>query len=196
MSVLLLTSVVSIAADKAASFRSLPASEYEAKANLDQVVMAVDAYDTEEKVKSAFGKINPPRYSVLPVLLVIQNNRQTPLDLHGLKITYRPRGGREIEALPASDVKYEGAGPTRPRVGGTPRYPIPLPSRKKGGPLWNNIIEERAFAATMIAPGESASGFVYFLTEYHGGVTIMISGLRDSVSRQDLFFTEIPLTHR
>lgn len=170
--------------------------EYEAKANFDQVVIAVDAFDTEEKSKTAFGKLHPPRYSVLPVLLVIENNRKAPLDMKGLRVTYRPRGGQEIESTPSSEVKYEGAGPSRPKMPETTRYPIPLPSRKKKGPLWNDVIDERAFAAKMLAPGESASGFVYFLTEYHGGVTITISGLRDSVTKQDLFFTEIPITHR
>lgn len=195
-SILLLTSLVSAAADKGVPFKPSPASEYEAKANFDQVLIAVDACDTAEKTKTAFGKITPNRYSVLPILLVIENNRKSPLDMRNLRVTYRPRGGQEIESTPSSEVKYEGAGPSKPKLPGTTRYPIPLPSRKKNGPLWNDIIDERAFAAKMLAPGESASGFVYFLTEYHGGVTITISGLRDSVAQKDLFYTEIPLTHR
>ncbi len=180
-SILLLTSLVSVAADKGVPFKPAPASEYEAKANFDQVLIAVDAFDTEEKTKTAFGKVTPNRYSVLPILLVIENNRKNPLDMRNLRVTYRPRGGQEIESTPSSEVKYEGAGPSKPKLPG-----------KRG----NDIIDERAFAARMLAPGESASGFIYFLTEYHGGVTITISGLRDSVAQKDLFYTEIPLTHR
>lgn len=193
---MLLTSVVMVAADKDAPFRPKAASDYEAKANFDQVVIAIEPFDMEEETQTAFGKLFPPKYGVLPVLLVIENNRKAPLEVKNLRVTYRPRGEREIDALPASDVKYAGSGPTRPKMPGTTPYPIPLPNRKKKGPLANEVIEERAFAAKMIAPGESASGFIYFLTEYHGGATITVAGLRDSTTGKDLFFTEIPITHR
>lgn len=185
-----------VAADKPAGFKPKAASDYEAKANFDQVVIAVEPFDMPEETESAFGKVNPPKYGVLPILLVIENNRKAPLDVKSLRVTYRARGEQEIEATPAVEVKYAGGGPSKPKMPGTTPYPIPIPTRKKKGPLWNDIIDERSFAAKMIAPGESASGFVYFQTEYHGGVTITVAGLRDSASGQDLIFTEIQLTHR
>jgi hypothetical protein len=177
-------------------FRPRPASEYEAKVTLDQVTIAAEPYDTEEKSATAFGKLHPPKHGVLPVLLVIENQRQTPLDARQIRVMYRARGEQEIEATPSAEVRYAAGGPTKPKLPGTTPYPIPLPSRRKKGPLSDEVIEERAFAAKMIPPGESATGFVYFQTEWHGGVTITIAGLRDSSTGQELFYFELPLTHR
>lgn len=190
-------SIAALGADKAAPFKAKPAADYENKSAFDKVTIAVEPFDTEEKTQQAFGKIHPPRYGVLPVLVVIQNNRATPLDGRLLKFHYKARGEPEIEATPAGEIRFAAGGPTPPKVSGPPStLPLPVPTRGKKNPLADPILDERAFAAKMIAPGESASGFVYFQTEYHGSATITLSGLRDPVTGQDLFFVEIPITHR
>ncbi len=191
-----LLSITAVAADKAAPFKPLPAADYESKSAFDKVIVAVEAFDTEEKTQTAFGKIHPPRYGVVPFLIVIQNDRPTPLDARALVFRYKARGENEIDATPSQEVRFAAGGPERPKVGGQPTIPIPLPKRAKKNPLADPVIDERAFAAKMIAPGESASGFVYFQTEYHGGVTITLSGLRDPSTGKDLFFVEVPVTHR
>lgn len=192
-----LLSIAAAGADKAAPFKAKPAAEYENKSSFDKVTIAVEPFDTEEETQSAFGKIHPPRYGVLPVLVVIQNDRATPLDGRLLKFHYKVRGEPEIEATPSGEIRFAAGGPAMPKVGQPPStLPLPVPRRMKKNPLSDPIIDERAFAAKMIAPGESASGFVYFQTEYHGGATITLAGLRDPATGKDLFFVEIPITHR
>lgn len=184
------------AADKPAPFQAKPAAEYENKVTLDGVTIALDVMDEPEKTSKAFGKVPLAAFDVLPVLVVIENKRPGPLDVKQIRALYRPRGGQEIEATPAAEVRFADS-PNRPNTSPYPRpYPIPLPERKKKSKLEAPEIEQRAFSARMIAPGESAYGFVYFQTAYHGPVTITVSGLRDAAKNQDLFFFELPLTHR
>jgi hypothetical protein len=191
-------SIAVLGADKAPPFKPKPAADFAAKSSFDKVTIGVEPYDTEEKTVAAFGKIHPPRYGVLPVLVVVQNDRGTPLDARLLSFRYKVRGEPEIEATPAQEIRFAAGGPAQPKIN-QPQAPMPLPLPRRGGkknPLSDPIIEERAFAAKMIAPGESASGFVYFQTEYHGGAMVTLAGLRDPASGQDLFFVEVPITHR
>ncbi len=183
-------------ADDRLPFQPKPAADYENKVTLDQVTIAVEPYDTPEKRKAVFGKVPLEQFGVLPMLVVIQNSRKGVLNTKSIRVRYRPRADREIDATPAADVPFV-EGPSKPRVGGYPTpYPLPLPERKKKMKLKASEIDERAWAAPMIESGDSAYGFFYFRTDYHGPVTITVSGLRDAASGQELFFFELPLNHR
>jgi len=59
--------------------------------------------------------------------------------------------------------------------------------------LLNPVIGERAFAARMLPPGDSASGFVYFQTGHRNGSRLYLTGLRDAATNTELFYFEIPL---
>ncbi len=190
---LVILSVSALAADKPA-FKPRPVAEYANKVTLDQVTIAIEPFDDDEKRATAFGKVPLGKFDVMPMLVVIENNRKNALDLKRVKITYRPRGSAEIDATPAVDVRFLD-GPSRPSMGASP-FPIPLPARVKKSKLNDPVIEERAFSAKMVAPGETASGFVYFWTSYHGQTTVTLTGLRDALAAQDLFFFEVPLSHR
>jgi hypothetical protein len=63
------------------------------------------------------------------------------------------------DSIPASEVKYS-QGPNRPKVAVGPLGGVKVSGGKN--PLNVPEIELRAFAAKMLPPGESASGFVYF----------------------------------
>jgi hypothetical protein len=65
-------------------------------------------------------------------------------------------------------------------------------SRNKN-PLAEWEIEGRAFTADMIPPNDKAGGFFYFQTAPRGNANVIVSGLRDAKSGQELFFFEIPL---
>jgi len=51
-----------------------------------------------------------------------------------------------------------------------------------------------AFAAKMLPPGQSASGFFYFQTGFMRSSTLFVSGLKDAKSGEEIFYFEIPLT--
>ena len=96
-----------------------------------------------------------------------------------------------MQATPAQDVKYV-RGPDRPQLitgpTGAPRVRKP-----KKNPLDEWAIEGRAFAAKMIPPGESASGFFYFQTGFQRRSRLYLTGLREADTGTELFYFEIPL---
>jgi hypothetical protein len=179
------------AADKdKATFRPPPVTGLDHRQTNAQVTIGVDAYVAPDKVKTAFGKLDPYQYGILPVLVVIQNDSDKTIRLDRLQAEYVGPHGDRVDATPAKDVRYL-RGPNRPGV-------IPLPAGKpqilsKKNPLDAWEIEGRAFAAQMLPAGQAASGFFYFQTGLQRGATIYLNGLAEAASGKELFYFEIPL---
>jgi hypothetical protein len=158
-----------------------PASSYSTKQTNDKVTIAATAYDTEELAHTAFGKLNPNEYGVLPVLIIIQNDTDQALKLH-------------VEATPASDIQVLGGAP-RPKMPNGVGSPIPLPRKKYKNPLNTVEIEGRAFSVKILPPHESANGFFYFQTEHRPGAKFFLSGVKQAATGKDILFFEIPLDY-
>jgi hypothetical protein len=187
-----LMAVATLAADNnkdAAKFSPGPASSYAAKQTNDHVTVAVVAYDTEELAHTAFGKLNPNQYGVLPVLVIIQNDTDQALKLEHLDVEYTGIDGRRVEATPAGEVQTLG-GTDRPDV--PVARPIPI-HRKHKNPLDVWEIDGRSFAAKLLPPHESANGFFYFQTTHRPGSKFYLTGIKVAATGQDLFYFEIPL---
>ena len=178
------------AADKeAAPFKAAPAASYVHHQTISQVTIAVDPYMAGDKVKTAFGKLDPYEYGILPVLVVMQNDSGQTIRLDRMKATYVGPGGDRVEATPAKDVRYT-RGPSRPSaVGG----PVGKVLNRKKNPLDAWEIEGRAFAAQMLPPGNSTSGFLYFQSGLQHGATLYLTGLSEAGSGKELFYFEVPL---
>ena len=190
----LLTSVaVALAADKDhAAFRPLAANQYPNHQTENGVTVAAIPFETKEQAEQAFGKVNPYEYGVLPILVVIHNEGKAAIQANRIRIQYIWPDRTKIEPTPAKDIRYIGAKPPSGRI------PTPLPlgiphSNKVKQPLGEWEIEGRAFAAEMIPPGESASGFFYFQTGHRTGSTLFVNGLRDAATNQELIYFELPL---
>jgi hypothetical protein len=186
---LLMSIAAAFGADKdRAAFRPPPATGLDHRQTNAQVTIGVDSYVAPDKVKAAFGKLNPYQYGVLPVLVVIQNDSGKTIRLDKLKAEYVGPNGDRVEATPAKDVRYL-RGPNRPSV-------VPGPIGKissKKNPLDAWEIEGRALAAQMLPAGQSASGFLYFQTGLQRGATIYLSGLTEAATGTELLYFEIPL---
>ena len=186
---LLLSIAAAFAADKdKAAFRPPPLTSLEHRQTNAQITIGVDPYASPDKAKTAFGKLDPYQYGILPVLVVIQNDSGKTIRVDKLKAEYVGPHGDRVDATPAKDVKYLRA-PNRPSV-------IPGPigkisSRKNPLDAWE--IEGRALAAEMLPAGQSASGFLYFETGLQRGATIYLSGLTEAASGKELLYFEIPL---
>ena len=179
------------AADKdTATFRPPPAAGLEHRQTNAQVTIGMDAYVSADKVKTAFGKLDPYQYGILPVLVVIQNDSDKTIRLDKLKAEYVGPNHDRVDATPAKDVRYL-RGPERPGVitgpGGKPK----ILSKKNPLDAWE--IEGRALAAQMLPAGQSASGFLYFRTGLQRGATIYLNGLTEAGTGKELFYFEIPL---
>lgn len=168
------------------------ASSYATRQTISGVTIAGLALRSDAETEPAFGKVNPYKYGVLPVLVVIENDSKQTIALDNLKVEFVLPDHDRVEATPAADVKFI-SGPDRPNV-----YPGPVPQApvhvsKKKNPLGEWEIEGRAFVARMLAPRESASGFFYFRATWQNGSTLYLTGLREAASGKELFYFEVPL---
>ncbi len=188
---LLMSIAAAFAADKPTAFKPGPADSFAQHQTNNKVTMGVDPYVIGEKIKVAFGKVDPYQYGVLPVLVVIQNDSGVAIKLDGLIAEYVGPNGDRVEATPAKDVRYAKA-PKRPSVIGGPAGAAPKILGKKN-PLDAWEIEGHAFSAQMLPPGQSASGFIYFETGLQRGATIYIRGMTEASSGKELLFFELPL---
>lgn len=189
--VLSLSIAAAFAADKDSTpFRPAAADSYAHHQTNSKVTIGVDPYITEEKQKTAFGKLDLYSRGVLPVLVVIQNGGDKAISVDRMKVEYVGPNHNRVEATPAKDVRFIN-GPNRPDIrppGPTSRIP-----RGRKNPLAAWEVEGRAFAAKTLPPGESASGFFYFQAGLQPGATIYLSGLTEAATGQELFYFEIPL---
>ena len=144
-------------------FEISPATSYSSHQTSERVTIGGAVYDTAEKAHTAFGKLDPYQYGIVPVLVVIQNDSDQAIRVDRLRVDYIAPDGGHVDATPPQDIKYLN-GPRNPKVVTGP-LPTSGPriSRKKN-PLAGWEIEGRAFSAKMIPPGQSASGFFYFQT--------------------------------
>lgn len=167
-----------------------PISSYSAKQTNDNVTVAVSAYDTEELAHTAFGKLDPNQYGVLPVLVIIQNDTDQALKLDHLEIEYTSFDRQHVEATPPSEVQTLGGGRRPSLPSGTP-----IPRIKHKSPLNTWEIEGRGFAAQMLPPHESANGFFYFQTEHRPGAKFYLTGIKVASTGKDILYFEIPLDY-
>src|SRR5579862_3320004 len=172
-----------------AKFSPGPASSYSAKQTNDHVTVAVVAYDTEELAHTAFGKLNPNQYGVLPVLVIIQNDTDQALKLDHLDAEYNGIDGSRVEATPATEVQTLG-GPDRPNV--PVASPIPI-HRKHKNPLDVWEIDGRSFSAKLLPPHEAVNGFFYFQTTHRPGSKFYLSGIKVAATGQEVLYFEFPL---
>ena len=166
------------------------ASSYSTKQTNDRVTVAAVPYDTAELAHSAFGKLDPNQYGVLPILVIIQNDTDQAIRL-GVQAEYIAIDGSRVEPTPMQDVRYVGQSPKRPQP--NMGSPIPPGLFKKKNPLDAQEIPERAFLARMLPPHESASGFFYFQTKHRPGSKLYLTGLTEAQTGKGLVYFEIGL---
>jgi hypothetical protein len=165
------------------------AEDMAAKLTLDNLVIGIEAFDTAEKTLKPFGKADPNRYEILPVLVVIQNNRKGAIRVAPLEVQYVVPGLGKVEALRGEELLSAAGGPSKPNLG--PR-PLPIPTRKKKNPMAAQEFETRAFAARMIAAGESAHGFFYFNIRHRTSAKLYLNGFVDVTTNKEIFYFDIP----
>jgi hypothetical protein len=180
--------------DKEPHFSPGSASSYPTRQTSEKVTIAAVPYTNEEQVRLAFGKVDPNKYGILPVLVVIQNDSGQALRLDAMRVEYVTSDRTHVDSTPAKDVPYLH-GTHEPKI-----TPSPLPgggSRVKHAkiPLANAGLDVRAFAAKMLPPGDTASGFFYFQTGNRHDARAYVTGLKEAASGRELLYFEIPLSH-
>ena len=169
-------------------FTPEPAASYPHQTS-EKVTIGVKPYFDDADVRPVFGKKNPYNYGVLPVLVVIQNDSAKTIRVSPFEAIWVTPDRERIEATPAKDVRFL----TAPRRPTSLPGPPGIPKLGHKNPLDTWEIEGRAFAAQMLPPGQSASGFVYFQTGYERGATVYLSGLKEVDTGRELLYFEIPV---
>lgn len=172
-------------------FQVLAANAY-AHQSVEHVTIGAKPYDTQDLTADAFGKkTDLLKYGVYPVLVVVENKRADSLDLRQLEVSLVGADGRHVTAVDPDELPFLAKNgkrrPSKPSVG----LPVPLP--KKKNPLANDSIVARAFAAKMLPPGDSASGFFYFEARPENGDSIYLNGLHEARSGREIMYFEFPL---
>ncbi len=153
---------------------------------VSQVIAGASAFETEEQARTAFGKVNPYRWGALPVLVVIRNDGKTAVSLERIRAEYIGPDHQRISDTPAGELRYL----QHMKVPNSTGVPKMKPAKQ---PLSAWEIEGRAFAARILPPGASASGFFYFQTGHRSGSSLVLSGLRNAQTGEELFYFELPL---
>lgn len=186
----MILSITAAAAENPPAFKPLPVESYPGHQTIGAVKFAAVKYETDEECAPAFGKkINPNEYEVLPVYVIIKNGGNQTLLLDRAQIVYQ-FGRTNLEPVPAKELPSV-IGPRRPNTGPGVSLPIPLP--KKKNPLSGVEFDSRAFTAKTILPGDTAQGFLYFLTRHQRNAIVYIRGIREGGSGKELFFAEVPI---
>src|SRR5215470_7482899 len=98
---LFMSIAAAFAADKESPFKAAPAASYQHHQTNDKVTIGVEPYSSADMIKTAFGKLNPYQYGILPVLVVIQNDGDKAIRLDQLQATYIGPNNVKVEATPA-----------------------------------------------------------------------------------------------
>lgn len=156
----------------------------------DRVMLGAKSFDTEDLTAEAFGKkADLLKYGIVPVLVVIENQREKSLDLQDIQVSLVAADGRHVDAMNPDDIQFMGGKKKRPSATPYPRLPLP----KKGNPLASPEVTERAFSAKMLPPKDSTNGFFFFEAHPEPGDKLYVSGIRDARSGQEIMYFEFPL---
>ena len=167
------------------------AQEPRARQTVEKVTLAVEAYYQGEKVKQVFGKTDPVKLGIVPVLLVVINGSDRALQLGHMRVELITDGGQAVSAVAPEDVLRTGR-LTPPDVGKGPGLPgIGRGRRTKDEP----VLLAKAFVAPAVQAGDRAQGFFYFRIARGRlpGAKVYIRGIRDARTGQELLYFEINL---
>jgi hypothetical protein len=189
--IVLLSIATAAAADKKPPFTPGKAASYPNHVTQDKITIAAIPYTSEDQAASAFGKVNPYKYGILPVLVVLQNDTGKALKLN-LEGKFIGGDAHDLDAMPAADVVLFNGGKNASWKVPNPR-PFPLPQKNNKGPLNSPEIEGKAFNARLVPIGESVHGFFYFEAANAPDARIYLSGIKEAETGKEFFFFEVPL---
>jgi len=167
-----------------------PAHDYHSK---EKVTVGLDPYNTAEKTKVFV--VNYRELDLMPVLMVITNDSDSPISLIDIKAQLVTEDGTKLSPATEDDV-YRRI--SHPNASGA-RVPLPFPTRRvKGGvntKEWSEITNAQ-FKAKAVEPRGSQAGFLFFdvsdVKEPLKGATFYLTRVHDA-SGNDLMYFEVPL---
>ena len=175
--------------------KTQPALSYPARDHhpAENVTVAVDPYDTTQK--SNIFLVNYRQHDLLPVLLIITNDSDSPIQLSAMKAELVTSDRTKLSPDNEEDILRRIS---HPNASGT-RNPFPLPTKKvKGGvnAKERDEIDNAQFRAKAVEPRSSQAGFLFFdvsdVQNPLSGAKFYLTSVRNS-SGNDLMYFEVPL---
>lgn len=194
--IVLAASITCLAAKEFTMPKTKPAAAYPAHDyhSNEKVTVALDPYNTPEKTK--IFVVNYRELDLLPVLMVITNDSDSPIALTDIKAQLVTGDGTKLSPATEDDV-YRRV--SHPNASGA-RVPLPFPTggRVKGGvntKEWSEITNAQ-FKAKAVEPRGSQAGFLFFdVSDVQNplkGATFYLTRVHDA-SGNDLMYFEVPL---
>ena len=167
-----------------------PAHDYHSG---EKIAVAVDPYDTNAKANIFVVPYHDE--SLLPVLLVITNDSDQPVELSNVKPELVTADGDKLTPAGEDEIYRRISHPSSSGA----RVPLPFPTKRVKGAVNNKQfmeIENARFKAKAVEPLSSQTGFLFFdITDVKNpirGAHFYLTGVRDS-SGHDLMYFEVPL---
>src|SRR5579872_1550606 len=169
---------------------SFPAHDHPSAEN---VTVAVDPYDTS--AKGGIFVVKYREHELLPVLLIVTNDSDSPLQLADMKAELVTSDRTKLTPESEDDILRRIS---HPNASGT-RYPVPFPTKKaKGGVNSKQMdeIQSAQFRAKAVEPRSSQIGFLFFdvsdIPTPLTGARFYLTGVRNA-SGNELMYFEVPL---
>lgn len=169
---------------------SYPAHDHHAT---EKVTVALDPYETAPK--SNIFVVNYREHELLPILLIVTNDSDEPIQLSDMKAELVTADRVKLTPDSEEDILRRIS---HPNASGT-RYPVPFPTSKAKGGInakERDEVQNAQFHARAVEPRSSQAGFLFFdvsdVPNALAGARFYLTGVRNS-SGNDLMYFEVPL---
>jgi hypothetical protein len=188
-------SLVCVASKEFSMPKTQPAAAYPAHDyhSAERVTVGLDPY--EGPPKSNIFVVNYREMDLLPILMVITNDSDQPIELTNIKAQLVTGDGTKLSVATDDDI-YRRL--SHPNASGA-RTPLPFPTKRvKGGVTSKEFSEISAatFKAKAVEPRGSQSGFLFFdvsdVPNPLRGARFYLTGVQDS-SGNALMYFEVPM---
>jgi len=159
----------------------------------ENVTVGLDPYDDATKAK--IFTINYHDNDLLPILVVITNDSDQPIQLSDMNAELVTGDRTKLSPATEDDILRRI---THPRASGA-RLPVPFPTKRvKGGMNSKELseIQSAQFKAKAVEPRGSQAGFLFFdvagLKDPLAGAHLYLTGVQDS-SGHDLMYFDVEL---
>jgi hypothetical protein len=178
-----------------------PAKTYPFHQSQGNVTIAVDPYETDEKIKTAFDVKGMEKLGIIPVNVIISNEGEDLISVSGQDVNLLDAKNQSIESTPTEEVVQlilnKGKEPSAP---GRSRSPLPFPRKDSvRGDAFEieTDFTNKALKEARVTPKSTASGFVFFRLPSKqmklSGYKVYIPEIKNLKTKQNLLFFEIEI---
>jgi hypothetical protein len=165
------------------------------------VTIAVDPYETDEKIKTAFDVKGMEKLGIIPVNVIISNEGEDLISVSGQDVNLLDVKNQSIESTPTEEVVQLILNKGKePSASGRSRSPLPFPRKDSvRGDAFEieTDFTNKALKEARVSPKSTASGFVFFRLPSKqmklSGYKVYIPEIKNLNTKQNLLFFEIEI---